>query len=156
MRRATADLAAEGTSASPARLAEHSGLTEEEVRQGNEALHGFRAMSLIANLPTDGATLCLGAPVGADDDALDLMLDREAARGDISRLAEREMWVHYLRFCAGMPQSAIAAELGISQMHLSRLIAEFYRRIREDAKSRDSRGRPASDRFRGFRARPSR
>ncbi|MFJ7416526.1 SigB/SigF/SigG family RNA polymerase sigma factor [Streptomyces sp. NPDC098077] len=138
VRRANADLTAEGRLASLARLAEHTGLTEEEVQQGNEALHGFRAISLDASLPTDGATLCLGDTLGADDDALDLVLDREAAKAGISSLPEREKRVLFLRFFAGMTQSAIAAELGISQMHVSRLIAESCRRIREGAESRDS------------------
>ncbi|MFJ9655899.1 SigB/SigF/SigG family RNA polymerase sigma factor [Streptomyces microflavus] len=140
VRRATADLTAEGTPASPARLAEHTGLTEEEVRQGNEALHGFRALSLDASVPTDGNDVRLGDTMGADDDALSLVLDREAAKGGISSLAEREKRVLYLRFFAGMTQSAIAAELGISQIHVSRLIAESCRRIREGAESADPRG----------------
>ncbi|MFJ9978426.1 sigma factor-like helix-turn-helix DNA-binding protein [Streptomyces cyaneofuscatus] len=47
------------------------------------------------------------------------------------RLAERERRVLYLRFFAGMAQSAIATELGLFQMHVSRLITESCRRIRE-------------------------
>lgn len=137
VRRATADLTAEGTPPSPARLAERTGLTEEEVRQGNEALYGFRALSLDANLPTDDNDVRLGDAMGADDDALRLVLDREAARSGIGSLAEREKRVLYLRFFAGMTQSAIAAELGISQIHVSRLIAESCRRIREVAESAD-------------------
>ncbi|MFH9125606.1 sigma factor-like helix-turn-helix DNA-binding protein [Streptomyces globisporus] len=84
--------------------------------------------------------------MGADDDALSLVLDREAARGGISSLAEREKRVLYLRFFAGMTQSAIAAELGISPIHVSRLIGESCRRIREGAESADYRGtHPHSD-----------
>ncbi|MBQ1116509.1 SigB/SigF/SigG family RNA polymerase sigma factor [Streptomyces sp. C3-3] len=137
VRRAAADLVAEGRHASLARLAEHTGLTEEEVRQGSEALYGFRALSLDAGVSADGADVRLGDTVGTDDVALDLVLDREAARAGISSLPEREKRVLYLRFFASMTQSAIAAELGISQMHVSRLITESCRRIREGAESAD-------------------
>lgn len=92
-------------------------------------------MSLDVSLSTDGNDVRLGDTMGADDDALDLVLDREAARGGINRLAERERRVLFLRFSGGMTQSAIAAELGISQIHVSRLIADSCRRIRESAES---------------------
>ncbi|MFH9655520.1 sigma factor-like helix-turn-helix DNA-binding protein [Streptomyces sp. C3-3] len=59
------------------------------------------------------------------------MLDREAARPGIFSLAEREKRVLYLRFFADLTQSGIAAEVGVSQMHVSRLIWESCRRIRE-------------------------
>ncbi|WP_411082236.1 SigB/SigF/SigG family RNA polymerase sigma factor [Streptomyces sp. cmx-18-6] len=133
VRRARAELAASGTPPSLARIAEHTGLTEEEVRHGSEALHGFSALSIDAEAAADGGELHLGARLGAVDEAYDLVLDREAAKPGIRRLAERERRVLYLRFFAGMTQSAIATELGLSQMHVSRLIAESCRRIRESA-----------------------
>ncbi|MFJ9052360.1 SigB/SigF/SigG family RNA polymerase sigma factor [Streptomyces bacillaris] len=133
VRLAHAELAASGTLPSPARIAGHTGLSEEEVRQGSEALHGFSALSIDAETTADGGELLLGDRLGAVDEAYDLLLDREAAKPGISRLAEREKRVLYLRFFAGMTQSAIAAELGVSQMHVSRLISESCRRIRESA-----------------------
>ncbi|MEU3974067.1 SigB/SigF/SigG family RNA polymerase sigma factor [Streptomyces bacillaris] len=133
VRLAHAELAASGTPPSPARIAGHTGLSEEEVRQGSEALHGFSALSIDAETTADGGELLLGDRLGAVDEAYDLVLDREAAKPGISRLAEREKRVLYLRFFAGMTQSAIAAELGVSQMHVSRLISESCRRIRESA-----------------------
>ncbi|MFF3531473.1 sigma-70 family RNA polymerase sigma factor [Streptomyces rubiginosohelvolus] len=131
VRVATAELGAEGT-ASLARLAEHTGLTEDEVRQGSEALHGFNALSLDAETSA-GTGGALGEFLGASDGAFDLVLDREAAKPGLLSLAEREKRALYLRFFEGKTQSAIAAELGVSQMHVSRLIAGSCRRIRENA-----------------------
>ncbi len=132
VRLAVAELAAAGAVPSAARIAEHTGLTEDQVRQGNEALHGFSALSIDAET-SSGGDLLLGDSLGAVDEAYELVLDREAARPGIQGLADREKRVLYLRFFAGMTQSAIAAELGVSQMHVSRLIAESCRRIREEA-----------------------
>ncbi|PCG81962.1 B/F/G family RNA polymerase sigma-70 factor [Streptomyces sp. WZ.A104] len=133
VRRATAELAAAGTQPSLARIAEHTGLTQVEVRQGSEALHGFSALSIDAEASVGGSGVLLCDSLGTVEGAYDLVLDREAARPGLRNLAEREKRVLYLRFFAGMTQSAIAAELGVSQMHVSRLISESCRRIREDA-----------------------
>ncbi|MFJ9641082.1 SigB/SigF/SigG family RNA polymerase sigma factor [Streptomyces sp. NPDC101178] len=133
IRLAGSELAAMGVAPSPARIAEHTGLTEDEVRQGSEALHGFTALSIDVETAAGAGETLLGDRLGATDEAFDLVLDREAAKPGLSRLAERERRVLYLRFFAGMTQSAIAAELGLSQMHVSRLIAESCRRVREDA-----------------------
>ncbi|MYX12272.1 SigB/SigF/SigG family RNA polymerase sigma factor [Streptomyces sp. SID8374] len=134
VRLAHAELAAMGITPSAVRIAEHTGLSEEDVRQGSEALHGFSALSIDAETAPDGSELLLGDRLGVVDEAYDLVLDREAAKPGIRRLAERERRVLYLRFFAGMTQSAIAAELGLSQMHVSRLITESCRRIRESAR----------------------
>ncbi|MFJ3437572.1 SigB/SigF/SigG family RNA polymerase sigma factor [Streptomyces cyaneofuscatus] len=134
VRLAGSELAAMGIAPSPARIAEHTGLSEEDVRQGSEALHGFSALSIDTDTAPDGSELLLGDRLGALDEAYDLVLDREAAKPGIRRLAEREKRVLYLRFFAEMTQSAIAAELGLSQMHVSRLITESCRRIRESAR----------------------
>ncbi|MER5550487.1 sigma factor-like helix-turn-helix DNA-binding protein [Streptomyces sp. NPDC002793] len=82
---------------------------------------------------TDDEGVPLGERLAGEDHRFDLVLDREAARSEILRLADREKRVLYLRFFAGMTQSAIAAELGVSQMHVSRLIAESCRLVREKA-----------------------
>ncbi|MEU2573634.1 SigB/SigF/SigG family RNA polymerase sigma factor [Streptomyces anulatus] len=130
VRLARAELAAAGLPTSLVHIAEHTGLSQDEVRQGNEALHGFSALSIDAEIAGHGDAL-LGDSLGAVDEAFDLVLDREAARPGILCLPEREKRVLYLRFFADLTQSAIAAELGVSQMHVSRLISESCRRIRE-------------------------
>ncbi|MFQ6855351.1 SigB/SigF/SigG family RNA polymerase sigma factor [Streptomyces sp. 35M1] len=131
VRLARAELSAVGLPTSLTHIAEHTGLSEDEVRQGDEALHGFSALSIDAEIAAGDGDALLGDSLGAVDEAFDLVLDREAARPGILCLAEREKRVLYLRFFADLTQSAIAAELGVSQIHVSRLITESCRRVRE-------------------------
>ncbi|WP_308251110.1 sigma factor-like helix-turn-helix DNA-binding protein [Streptomyces anulatus] len=106
-------------------------------RDRGETLEDLRQIAAVGPVQRRGPDVRLGDTLGADDDAFGLVLDREAARDGIGSLAEREKRVLYLRFFAGMTQRAIAAELGISQIHVSRPIAESCRRIREDAECAD-------------------
>ncbi|NJQ17362.1 SigB/SigF/SigG family RNA polymerase sigma factor [Streptomyces bohaiensis] len=129
VRAACAEMASEGPLPSPARIAAHTGLTEDEVRQGSEALFGFTPLSLDAAVAVGRHQVLLRDVLGTVDDAYERVVDREAARYGIRRLPERERRVLYLRFFAGMTQSAIAAELGVSQMHVSRILSDSCRRI---------------------------
>ena len=73
----------------------------------------------------DGPSV-LGMP-GAEDDALEGVENREA----LKPLPDRERRIFLPRFFAGMTQSQIAVEVGISQMHVSRLLARTLVRLRE-------------------------
>jgi RNA polymerase sigma-B factor len=112
-------------------IAEHAGMTEEEVRAGLEALESFSALSLDAELPGSDDGYSLGDSLGAPDPALDTVVDREAVKPRLAELPERERTILYLRFFGGMTQSRIAEQLGISQMHVSRLISRCCDRLRE-------------------------
>ncbi|GAA4893560.1 RNA polymerase sigma factor SigF [Streptomyces coeruleoprunus] len=113
-------------------IAKKAGMTEEEAIAGLEALDSFTALSLDAELPgtEDGYTLvdALGGP----DPALDVVVDREAVKPRLRKLPEREQRILYMRFFRDMTQSRIAEDLGISQMHVSRLISRCCTRLRED------------------------
>ncbi|MGW4495788.1 RNA polymerase sigma factor SigF [Streptomyces sp. NPDC004376] len=112
-------------------LAERTGLTEDEVRTGMEALECFSALSLDAEVAgTEGFALgdCLGEP----DPGFDLVVDRVAVSPFLAALPERERTILYLRFFRGMTQSRIADQLGISQMHVSRLLTGCFDRLREE------------------------
>ncbi|MFI1509429.1 RNA polymerase sigma factor SigF [Streptomyces sp. NPDC020597] len=114
-----------------AEIAAHAQLTEDEVRTGAEALECFTALSLEAELPgTDGYALedALGDP----DPGYDTVVDRVAAAPCLRALPERERTILYLRFFVGMTQSRIAEQLGISQMHVSRLLSGCFERLREE------------------------
>jgi RNA polymerase sigma-B factor len=115
-------------------IAEHAGLTEEEAAAGLEALESFSSLSLDAQCrqPLDSGPMSLADTLGAPDPALDVVLDREAVKPQLCRLPERERQILYLRFFHGMTQSMIADRLGISQMHVSRLIARSCSAIREE------------------------
>ncbi|WP_236239526.1 RNA polymerase sigma factor SigF [Streptomyces sp. CC228A] len=121
-----------GRTPTVAEIAKKAGMTEEEAVAGLEALDSFTALSLDAELPgtEDGYTLvdALGGP----DPALDVVVDREAVKPRLQSLPEREQRILYMRFFRDMTQSSIAEDLGISQMHVSRLISRCCTRLRED------------------------
>ncbi|MFD3839490.1 SigB/SigF/SigG family RNA polymerase sigma factor [Streptomyces sp. NPDC058642] len=120
-----------GRAPTVAELAECAQLTEDEVRSGMEALECFSALSLEAEMPgTDG--YALGDALGALDPRFDIVVDRVAVGPCLRALPEREQTILYLRFFQGMTQSRIAEELGISQMHVSRLLSGCFDRIREE------------------------
>ncbi len=108
---------------SVADIAAHTGLTEEEVSAGMEALESFSTLSLDAELSTDDDGYSLADTLGASDSSYDVVVDRESAKEGLRRLPERERAILYMRFFEDMTQSRIADRLGISQMHVSRLIS---------------------------------
>ena len=69
--------------------------------------------------------------LGGVDDALQLVEDRETLRPLLARLPNRERRILAMRFGRGMSQSQIAAEIGISQMHVSRLLSRSMTKLRE-------------------------
>lgn len=113
-------------------IAAQAGLTEEEARAGLEAADSFTALSLDAELPGSDGGRTMTDAMGAPDPALDLVIDREAVKPRLRRLPERERKIFYMRFFRDMTQSRIAEDLGISQMHVSRLISSSCARIRRE------------------------
>ncbi|MES5820031.1 SigB/SigF/SigG family RNA polymerase sigma factor [Streptomyces sp. RG80] len=113
-------------------LAAHTGLTEEEVAAGLEALESFSALSLDAELSSDDDGYSLADTLGTADSSYDTVVDRESAKAGLSRLPERERAILYMRFFEDMTQSRIADQLGISQMHVSRLISRSCARVRAE------------------------
>ncbi|WP_416482975.1 RNA polymerase sigma factor SigF [Streptomyces sp. CL12] len=114
-----------------AEIAEYTRLDEDEVRTGMEALECFSALSLDAEVAgTDG--YALGDSLGGPDPGYDLVVDRAAVKPCLAALPERERTILYLRFFRGMTQNRIAQQLGISQMHVSRLLSGCFDRLREE------------------------
>ncbi|MGW0949290.1 SigB/SigF/SigG family RNA polymerase sigma factor [Streptomyces sp. NPDC002623] len=118
---------------SAADLAAHTGLTQDEVTAGLEALESFSTLSLDAEVPAGDDGYSLADTLGAADSSYDVVVDRESARESLRRLPERERAILYLRFFEDMTQSRIADRLGISQMHVSRLISRSCARVRREA-----------------------
>jgi RNA polymerase sigma-B factor len=115
-------------------LAAHTGLTEDEVREGIAALDSYRARSLDAELSRpEQAGGSIADTLGVSDPAYDLVVDLEAVRAGLRHLPERERTILYLRFFEGMTQVRIADLLGLSQMHVSRLIRDSCARVRAEA-----------------------
>ncbi|MFF4563985.1 SigB/SigF/SigG family RNA polymerase sigma factor [Streptomyces sp. NPDC001435] len=120
-----------GRAPTVAEIAAHAQLTEDEVRTGLEALECFSALSLDAEMPgTEG--YALSDALGESDPGYDLIVDRIAVKPCLEALPERERLILYLRFFRGMTQSRIAEQLGISQMHVSRLLSGCFDRLRKD------------------------
>ncbi|MFD6298285.1 SigB/SigF/SigG family RNA polymerase sigma factor [Streptomyces sp. NPDC060235] len=111
-------------------IAAHTGLTEEEVADGMEALESFSTLSLDVELTQGQDGFSLADTLGAPDSSFDTVVDREAAKKALRRLPERERSVLYMRFFEDMTQTRIAERLGVSQMHVSRLITRSCQRVR--------------------------
>ncbi|MEU0041422.1 MULTISPECIES: RNA polymerase sigma factor SigF [unclassified Streptomyces] len=113
-----------------AEIAAHARMSEEDVQAGLEALESFSALSLDAELRGSDDGYSLSDALGSADPALDVVIDREAVKPRLRALPERERTILYMRFFGDMTQSSIAEQLGISQMHVSRLISRCCARLR--------------------------
>ncbi|MGP3990530.1 SigB/SigF/SigG family RNA polymerase sigma factor [Streptomyces sp. 3N207] len=145
----------DGRSPSVQRIAEHCGLSEEDVLLGMEALESYSTLSLDAELPGADDGYSLADTLGDCEPGFDQVVYREAVKPRLARLPERERRILYLRFFCDMTQSCIAEQLGISQMHVSRLISRTCRRIHHEVET-DRRLDGTPQRRAPFRREPSR
>lgn len=127
---ATAQLTQDlGRSPTVPELARHLQVGEEEVLDGLESANAY------APVPLDSVGSDDGRPVLETLGSMDLAFEgveyREALRPLLERLPERERRILVLRFVDNLTQSQIAAQLGISQMHVSRLLARTLASLRE-------------------------
>ena len=129
------DLAQElGRSPTVADLAVRLNVSEEEIIEGLDCGQAYRALSLDAPVGGEGADTGQNGLVdllGDVDRDMENVENREALRPLIARLPEREQKIIAMRFFGNLTQSQIADELGISQMHVSRLLAQSLRTLRE-------------------------
>ncbi|GGR98774.1 RNA polymerase sigma factor [Streptomyces aureoverticillatus] len=121
-----------GRAPTVAEIADKARMSEEDAAAGLEALDSFTALSLDAELPGSDDGYALRDTLGGADPALDVVVDREAVKPCLARLPERERTILYMRFFGDMTQSRIAEHLGISQMHVSRLISRCCGRVRDE------------------------
>jgi RNA polymerase sigma-B factor len=129
---ATASLTQElGRSPTVAELAERIGAGEDEVLEGLESAAAYSTLSLDAPDGSDADGPSVLDMLGVEDEALEGVENREALKPLLAGLPERERRILLLRFFAGMTQSQIAIEVGISQMHVSRLLARTLVKLRE-------------------------
>jgi RNA polymerase sigma-B factor len=130
--KASGDLAQTlGRSPTIADLAVELNVNEEEIIEGLDSAHAYRALSLHAPVAGEEATTELVDLLGDIDHDLENVEDREALRPLIARLPAREQKIIAMRFFGNMTQSQIAGELGISQMHVSRLLSHALGVLRE-------------------------
>lgn len=117
-----------GRSPTVAEVSEHVGATEDEVLEAFEAGRGYRSASLDEPGP-DGETQ--QAKLGSEDRAFHTAEERSVLLPALAQLPERERLILQLRFVDDLTQSEIANRVGISQMHVSRLLARSLNVLRE-------------------------
>ncbi|WP_431777016.1 SigB/SigF/SigG family RNA polymerase sigma factor [Streptomyces cucumeris] len=116
-----------------AEIAAHTGMSEEDVRVGLEALGSFAPLSLDAELRGADDGYALVDTLGSTEPSYERVVQRESLRPRLRALAEREREILYLRFFCDETQSRIADRMGLSQMHVSRLISRTCARLGEEA-----------------------
>jgi len=114
-----------------AELAEYLGMSESEVVEGLAASNAYTASSLDATAPDgeDGEST-LADRIGFEEPGLEGIENLESLKPLVAQLPERERTILALRFGQDLTQSQIGEQLGISQMHVSRLLARTLRRLR--------------------------
>jgi len=113
-------------------MAEHLDITVEEVQEGYEARQAYRAVSLDEPPFADGdRRSTIAESVGEEDTALELVENHESLVPLIQELPQRERKILALRYYGDMTQTQIAEEVGISQMHVSRLLSRTLEDLRD-------------------------
>jgi RNA polymerase sigma-B factor len=117
-----------GRSPTVAEIARQAGLSDENVLEAMEAMNAYSAKSL--DVPVDEGGVPAVEMLEDDDDALERSVGWAMVAPAIRALPPRERRILYLRFYHGKTQSEIAVELGMSQMHVSRLLSRTLDQLR--------------------------
>jgi len=128
---ATAELSQRsGRAPTVAELAAHLGVSEDEIIEGLEGAQAYSTSSLDTPLGGDDDAPMLADRLGDIDPEIESIEYRESLKPLLAALPSRERRILALRFFHGMTQSQIAEEVGISQMHVSRLLAKSLSTLR--------------------------
>jgi RNA polymerase sigma-B factor len=120
-----------GRSPTIAEIATHIGVSEDQVLEALDASDAYSAVSIDAPISSDRSVgSFVDERLGSVDDAIDLIEMRECVSPLLDGLTERERRIVYLRFFREKTQTEIATELGLSQMHVSRLLSQILTRLR--------------------------
>jgi len=112
-----------------AEIAQHLGVSDEEIIEGLEGARAYRTDSLSKPIGDEGGTE-LGDTLGDEDAGIELTELRLALEPAMASLDEREQRILTLRFYGNQTQTQIAEQLGISQMHVSRLLTRSLTTLR--------------------------
>jgi RNA polymerase sigma-B factor len=116
-------------------VADRAHLSVDEVLEAMEAAHAYSTSSLEA--PIDAEGVAMADTLGEVDPAMAISEDWISIEPGIRRLPQREQRILILRFFKGMTQAEIAEEIGISQMHVSRLLSRTLRTLRDQTKNEE-------------------
>ncbi|MDM4718360.1 SigB/SigF/SigG family RNA polymerase sigma factor [Micromonospora sp. WMMA1363] len=111
-------------------IAAHLDITEEEVLEGLEGARAYNAVSLSTPAGDGDRATELGDLLGREDDEYELAELRVALGPALATLDEREQKILTLRFSGSLTQSQIAEQIGVSQMHVSRLLSRALAKLR--------------------------
>jgi RNA polymerase sigma-B factor len=126
-------------------LADALGCGRDEVVEALDASGAYRTASLDRPVGQEQEGASLGDMLGQEDPAFERTVDREVLRGLVAELGERDKRILLLRFFRGMTQQEIGEELGVSQMQVSRLIAQLLARLRKGFEEPAAERRPGPD-----------
>jgi RNA polymerase sigma-B factor len=118
-----------GRAPTVAEIASSADIGEDDVLQALDALQAYTTDSLDA--PTADATSTAVESIGIEDRSFEVSEEWLSLAPALRDLPERERTILYLRFFEGRTQTEIAEELGISQMHVSRLVSQSLEKLRE-------------------------
>jgi RNA polymerase sigma-B factor len=118
-----------GRSPTVADVAEHLGISEEDVLEGLEGARAYSSTSLSTPVGAEGSAE-LGDTLGGEDAGFALAELRIALGPALASLDEREQAIVSLRFHGNLTQAQIAEQVGISQMHVSRLLTKALAKLR--------------------------
>jgi RNA polymerase sigma-B factor len=121
-----------GRAPTPAEIAEHIGATTEQVLEAREAAGAYRAVSLDRPRDDDEDGDGMADTMGIEDPGFGLAEDAATVERLMTVLTDREREVLRLRFAEDLTQSEIGARVGVSQMHVSRLIRQAVARLRDE------------------------
>jgi RNA polymerase sigma-B factor len=119
-------------------VAAELGVREEDVLEAMEVGGAYRSTSLDSRPSDSGETLTLESRLGSHDEGFDLAEHRVLLERLLEELPERERMIIELRFYNDMTQTEIAQQVGISQMHVSRLLARTLIQLRERLQTLDA------------------
>jgi RNA polymerase sigma-B factor len=131
MRKATEDLTQKlGRAPSDEELEERLGISAEELAEARQADMVFSAYSLDAPLADRDDPARLGDVLGEEDPEFDQAINMQSIATHWPELPEREQRILVMRFYGNLTQAEIGSRLGISQMHVSRLLARALAHLR--------------------------
>jgi RNA polymerase sigma-B factor len=130
--RATEELSSRlGRTPTVKELAQLMCLTEDEVIEARLASNGYTSASLDVPIGSgEDDVRVLADVIGTEDEALDLVENCHALAPLIAGLGERDRLLLHLRFVEERTQAEIGEQLGVSQMHVSRLLGRLLTRLR--------------------------
>src|SRR6188508_993828 len=127
-----------GRSPTVAELAKAAGVEEEAVLEALESGRAYSSLSLSTGGGGDDDDMDPLESLGTEEHQYEVSEDRAVLAPGFRVLDERERKILHLRFFEGLTQSQIAQQVGISQMHVSRLIRRSLEKIRQEIAAEQS------------------